>query len=173
MFCSVWKISCHDSLTDYSAPCSQISGIQRLMAQVYDAHKMTGDFEEQCKLFVASSNKPALLLVKEAAACLLYSCVQRFKFCWCRNVQCAQWSRQPQARRLLVSTQLCKTHNAYTVCTITAYHVSFLGSSQSVVSLPVTEGALLLSTPICYTAFPPVHPFPLSRVLMYKKYSTL
>lgn len=130
MFCSVWKISCHDSLTDYSAPCSHISGIQRLMAQVYDAHKMTGDFEEQCKLFVASSNKPALLLLKEAAACLLYSCVQRFKFCWCRNVQCAQWSRQPHARRLLVSTQLCKTHKAYTVCTITAYHVSFLGSSQ-------------------------------------------
>lgn len=107
--------------------------------------------------------------------------LQRFKFCLCRNVQCAQWSRQPQARRLLVSTRLCKTHKAYTVCTIIAYHVSFRGiriqcSSQvsaTRVSLPVTEGALLLSTPIYYTAFPPVHPFPLSRVLMYKKYSTL
>lgn len=69
MFGSLWKISCQDSLTDYSAPCSHITGTQRLMAQVYDAHKMTGDFQEQCKLFVASSNNPALLLVKDAAAC--------------------------------------------------------------------------------------------------------
>lgn len=62
MFGSVWKISCHDSLLDYGAPCSHISGIQRLVAQVYDAHKMTGDFREQCKLFVAPSNDPLVFV---------------------------------------------------------------------------------------------------------------